>query len=118
MIRSHIQSNENLREEPSFMNQFTHAGKPNTDVSVPYSEYYTLLYSLLQVLRLVYPFNPSTRISLTVPTRSHVRLVVYDILGREVNVMVDETLAPGTYVSDWDGRNRFGERVSSGVYFY
>jgi hypothetical protein len=42
-----------------------------------------------------------------------VKLVIYDVLGREVTTLVNEKLNHGTYVADWDGTN-----YSSGVYFY
>ena len=42
-----------------------------------------------------------------------VKLVNYDLLGREVATLVNEELKPGTYEADWDGSN-----FSSGVYFY
>jgi hypothetical protein len=42
-----------------------------------------------------------------------VKLVIYDILGREITVLVNEDLAPGTYEYEWNAMN-----YSSGVYFY
>ena len=42
-----------------------------------------------------------------------VRLVIYDILGRETATLVDQTLQPGTYEVEWDGTN-----YPSGIYFY
>jgi len=42
-----------------------------------------------------------------------VKLVVYDILGREVTVLVNEKKVPGRYEVEFDGRN-----LASGVYFY
>jgi hypothetical protein len=59
------------------------------------------------------PFNPSTVISFQVPTASHVKLVVYDILGREVEVLVNEKKAPGTYQVQFNA-----SRLASGVYLY
>ena len=65
------------------------------------------------------PFNPQTKIRFELPslTRSKsstpVKLVIYDLLGREVTTLVNEELKPGTYEVDWDGSN-----FSSGVYFY
>jgi hypothetical protein len=64
------------------------------------------------------PFNPSTEISFTLPTRAHVRLTVYDLLGREVVHLVDRDMPAGAFVADWDGRNSRGEAVATGVYFY
>lgn len=45
-------------------------------------------------------------------------LAIYDVLGREVALLVDEVLAAGHYTVRWNGRDRSGQRVSSGVYFY
>jgi len=66
------------------------------------------------------PFNPTTTIGYTVgvvsgqsPVASKVRLAVYDLLGREVEVLVDEKKEPGAYTFTWDARGR-----ASGVYFY
>lgn len=66
------------------------------------------------------PFNPTTNIGYSIagtgdtgPGTSEVRLVVYDILGREVSVLVNERQAPGNYEVRFDGRN-----LTTGVYFY
>lgn len=59
------------------------------------------------------PFNPTTRIKFSVPKTAFVRLVIYDINGREVRSLVNEELSPGSYEADWDA-----SQFSSGVYFY
>ncbi|HVN48579.1 MAG TPA: T9SS type A sorting domain-containing protein [Bacteroidota bacterium] len=59
------------------------------------------------------PFNPSTFITYQVPKASHVTLRVFDILGREVAVLVNEVQSAGTYKAVFDAQH-----VSSGVYFY
>lgn len=64
------------------------------------------------------PFNPQTKIKFDIPANvkgqtTNVKLVIYDLLGREVTTLVNEELKPGTYEADWDGSN-----FSSGVYFY
>ena len=69
------------------------------------------------------PFNPTTRITYQVPSppgqgggnlgAERVRLVVYDLLGREVAVLVDEAQQPGTYQVTFDGAN-----LSAGTYMY
>ncbi len=64
------------------------------------------------------PFNPSTRIAYQTPTAGHVRLVVYDALGREVVTLVDETLGAGSHVATWLGLTIDGGVAASGVYFY
>ncbi|MCX6157288.1 MAG: T9SS type A sorting domain-containing protein [Ignavibacteriae bacterium] len=59
------------------------------------------------------PFNPMTNIKFAVPKSSEVKIVVYDISGKELEVIVNEKLQAGTYQADWNGSN-----YSSGVYFY
>ncbi len=64
------------------------------------------------------PFNPTTEIAFDVPSRSHVTLAVYNVLGQHVTNLVDDTYAPGHYSADWDGTSQGGGSVASGVYFY
>jgi len=59
------------------------------------------------------PFNPSTTISFSLPSRSVVSLKVFDLLGREVATIVSEELPAGNYSRQW---NAMG--LPSGVYFY
>jgi hypothetical protein len=59
------------------------------------------------------PFNPTTQISYDVALVGNVRLAVYDILGREVAVLVNEQKAPGSYAAEFNGA-----QLSSGVYFF
>jgi hypothetical protein len=58
------------------------------------------------------PFNPSTTIKYALPTPSMVRLSVFDMLGREVSVLVNERKDAGVYEVRFDGSS-----MSSGVYF-
>lgn len=64
------------------------------------------------------PFNPSTDIIYMVKEPSLVSIKVYDMLGREVKTLVNETKSAGSYVTSWSGDNNYGQPVSSGVYFY
>lgn len=59
------------------------------------------------------PFNPTTVISYQLPTLSHVTLKIYDILGREVATLVDESQIAGTHEVVFNGKD-----LPSGVYFY
>jgi len=59
------------------------------------------------------PFNPSTQIRYDLPEQAFVTLKVFDILGREVQTLVDRQQQAGRYEVPFDARN-----VSSGVYFY
>ncbi len=64
------------------------------------------------------PFNPATVIGFDIYTAGHVRLAIYDILGREIAVLRDAHLAAGSYSCVWDGRDGNGLRTASGVYLY
>lgn len=64
------------------------------------------------------PFNPTTQIQFSIPEQSNVTLTIYDITGREVMQLVNESLSTGTYTATWDGRNVNGQLVGSGVYIY
>jgi len=68
------------------------------------------------------PFNPKSNIKFQIAKtplnppqggKQTVRLIVYDVLGREVTTLVNEQLSPGTYEVEWDAGN-----YGSGVYFY
>jgi hypothetical protein len=59
------------------------------------------------------PFNPTTTIEFDIPERSNVKLIIYDILGREVKKLIDKELDPGKYKVNFDAKD-----LSSGVYFY
>ena len=59
------------------------------------------------------PFNPNTKVKFQIAELSDVKLVVYDVLGREVATLVNESLKAGTYEVEFDGRE-----LPSGVYFY
>lgn len=64
------------------------------------------------------PFNPETEISFALPEPSSVRLIVLDVLGREVAVLEDRNIPAGYRAVRWNGRNAKGEAAGSGVYFY
>jgi hypothetical protein len=64
------------------------------------------------------PFNPSTQIKFALPQTSMAKLIVYDMLGREVKTLVNNTLNAGYFNITWDGSNNHGVRVSSGMYIY
>jgi hypothetical protein len=64
------------------------------------------------------PFNPETEIHYDLPQPRHVRLAVYNLLGQEVAVLVDESQESGCYAVRWDGTDKRGNGVPSGVYVY
>lgn len=59
------------------------------------------------------PFNPISNIKFDIPKSGDVKIIVYDITGREVQTLVNESLKPGTYEVSFDG-----SKLNSGVYFY
>ncbi|MCL4538054.1 MAG: T9SS type A sorting domain-containing protein [Bacteroidetes bacterium] len=59
------------------------------------------------------PFNPTTVIDYTIPKDAHVTLKIYDVLGREVETLINENEQVGRYRVNFDGA-----RLASGVYFY
>jgi hypothetical protein len=64
------------------------------------------------------PFNPKTVISYKLKVKSEVRLMIYDILGREIITLVNEVKDAGAYSVEWNGGNSIGQQIGSGVYFY
>jgi len=64
------------------------------------------------------PFTGSTTINYTVLQPGNVKLTIYDLLGREIKVLVDEYQSAGPQSKEWDGTNSNGNKVSSGAYFY
>jgi hypothetical protein len=63
------------------------------------------------------PFGPATDIAYSLGERGHVRIAVYDARGREVAVLVDREVEPGTHSTSWVGRDDLGTHVGSGTYF-
>jgi hypothetical protein len=59
------------------------------------------------------PFNSSTKIKFDIPKAGLIKLVVYDLLGRQISTLVNEKLNPGIYESIFNAEN-----LSSGIYFY
>lgn len=59
------------------------------------------------------PFNPTTTIQYDLPKESYVRLILYDVLGREIRILVNERQSAGTKSSAFDGTG-----LPSGIYFY
>jgi len=59
------------------------------------------------------PFNPITKIRFDIARLGHIKIVVFDVNGREIQMLVNESLKPGTYETTFDG-----SKLNSGVYFY
>ncbi len=77
----------------------------------PISNFIADIFSLRQ--NYPNPFNPVTNIEISVPKLSYVKLIIYDIQGKEIETLVDKELSPGGYKIDWNASS-----YPSGVYFY
>jgi hypothetical protein len=64
------------------------------------------------------PFNAATTIRFRLPQASRVTIAVYDILGRRIRALVDDDLKAGQHGVLFDGRDKDGKKLSSGVYLY
>ncbi len=64
------------------------------------------------------PFYPSTTIEFSIPSAGSVDLRVYDLSGKLVRTLVNDSRQEGAHKVVWDGTNDRGRMVSSGIYFY
>ena len=64
------------------------------------------------------PFHPRTTLRFEVPRPGHVRLSIFDVAGRLVRTLVNESRPAGRHSVSWEGRDESGRSVPSGVYLY
>ncbi len=64
------------------------------------------------------PFNPTTMIKFQLPKEQFVTLKVYDLLGKEIRTLVEGNIQAGYHKVVWDATDNFGNKVTSGIYFY
>ena len=65
------------------------------------------------------PFNPETQVRFTLGAQENVKLVIYDIMGRQVRTLANgDSFNSGFHVLNWDGRDNVGEKVATGMYIY
>jgi hypothetical protein len=64
------------------------------------------------------PFNPYTTILYELPEEVKVSVVIYDFLGREVRILVNNIEQPGSHSINWNGKDGSGKEVSAGIYLY
>ena len=64
------------------------------------------------------PFNPKTVIRYDLPKEATVKILIYDMLGRLVTTLADNKNSAGFKQVHWDATNRFGKKVSAGLYLY
>jgi len=64
------------------------------------------------------PFNLSTTIEYTVVKKCNVQIKIYNQLGQEINILVNEHKPPGKFSIIWDGKDAEGSKLDGGVYYY
>lgn len=64
------------------------------------------------------PFNPETNIEFSLSDEAKVNLTIYNVKGQVVNTLVNGSMFAGSYKVHWDGKDRSGNSIASGVYFY
>lgn len=64
------------------------------------------------------PFNPSTEIVFYSPIIAYANVTIYNVLGQSVEVLYDDNVEVGYTSLTWDGTNKSGNEVASGIYFY
>ena len=64
------------------------------------------------------PFNPTTILRYDLPEDIQVRIMIYDIMGREVRTLMNVNQTAGYHSISWDAKNDIGEGVSAGMYIY
>ena len=74
----------------------------------------TILFSLKS--NFPNPFNPETTIPFYLPRKVHIKLVIYDILGRQVKLLEEGEKLAGEHHVLWDGTNDLGLQVANGIY--
>tara|TARA_B100000963_G_C22406179_1_gene571127 strand:- start:134 stop:601 length:468 start_codon:yes stop_codon:yes gene_type:complete len=72
------------------------------------------------IVKANYPnlFNPTTHIRYNLPEDKFVNITIYDLLGRKVRLLMNDSQTIGYYTITWDAKNDMGEGVSAGIYFY
>ncbi len=114
------------------------SGKDTVALSVSDGEltaYYSLVVTVNAVTRISYlmsqvpeeyslhqnypnPFNPITNIIYSLPVKSKVNIIIYDLLGREIVTLVNDEQEAKYYRITWDAKDKFGDSVPSGMYIY
>lgn len=64
------------------------------------------------------PFNSTTMIHYSIPQQAHVRIEIFNILGQTVKLLINRQEMPGSHSISWDGQNKNGREMASGIYFY
>lgn len=94
---------------------FTSIYKPNNPVGINTEEIAVDKFKLDQ--NYPNPFNPSTQIKFSIPSNNLVTIKVYNLLGKEIVILLNEELPTGEYTVDWEARDENDNSLPSGIYF-
>ena len=64
------------------------------------------------------PFNPVTTLRYELPEKATVNITIYDMLGREIKTLINQTQGAGYKSAIWDATNDYGKPVTAGIYIY
>ena len=64
------------------------------------------------------PFNPTTEIPFYLAESQPIRLMIYDLLGQHIITLADKSYSQGYHHLRWNGRDRHGNEIPGGIYFY
>ena len=64
------------------------------------------------------PFNPTTSLRYDLPENNLVNITIYDMMGKQVKTLVNQTQDAGYKSVIWDATNDYGKPVSAGIYLY
>ena len=115
MLRFHFASNEQYGFEGWYIDDINITTERYTDIKDEDDP----SAGLANNLHLAYPnpFNPTTVIPFEVAEKSHVTLKIFDVSGRLVQTLVNNTLIEGRHKATWDGKDKTGRNAASNVYF-
>src|SRR5690606_11315872 len=89
--------------------------RPDSTTNVNDDEIFPMDFNLFQ--NYPNPFNPITNIRFQINKSETVFIKVYNILGKEIKLVLDKNLLPGEYTIQWDGKDNEGNLLPSGIYF-
>jgi hypothetical protein len=93
------------------------------ELAFDFSGYLELYNEILPRNFVVYPafpnpFNPVITLRYELPENGHVNITIYDMLGRQVKTLINQTQDAGYKSLIWDATNDYGKPVSAGIYLY
>ncbi len=97
------------------INQTAYAPSIATDID---DENITLPTSFALEQNYPNPFNPSTTITFALPTKTQVKLQVFNMLGQEVKTLASGSYTAGIHQFEWDGKDNTGNTSATGIYLY